>query len=100
MKIGIEKKCGKDGKFIQKHQMASAICECVNESDKTEDCVKDRIAAFCNKEKNLTLFGCKYLEKCKDTKSSEAARMECLKEFCGDDEYKKYHHTFQCRKIK
>ena len=31
MKIGMAKKCRENGKFIQEHQMASAVCECTNE---------------------------------------------------------------------
>ena len=31
MKIGMEYKCRKNLKFIQKHQMASAVCECTEE---------------------------------------------------------------------
>ena len=30
MKIGMEHKCRKNGNFIQKHQMASAVCECTD----------------------------------------------------------------------
>ena len=66
----------------------------------TEDCIKEKIAAFCTKDENPTLFECEFFKKCKDKDSSKAARMECLKDFCGDDEYKEYHRSFQCRKVK
>ena len=55
---------------------------------------------MCTTEEYSTLFDCAFFKKCKDTGSSKAAGMECLKEFCGDDEYKEYHHALQCRKIK
>jgi len=99
MKAGMEKKCQKTGKLIQKHQMASAVCGCTNASADTEDCIKEKIAAFCTKDENPALLECEFFKKCKDQKSSKAA-MECLKDICGDDENKEYHHTFQCRKIK
>ena len=66
-------------------------------SNDTEDCIKGKIAALCTKEDYSTLFECTFFKKCKDP---ERTRMACLKEFCGDDEYKQYHHAFQCRKIK
>ena len=31
IKIGMAKKCRENGKFIQEHQMVSAVCECTNE---------------------------------------------------------------------
>ena len=31
MKTGMEKKCRKTGKFIQKHQMAASVCDCTSE---------------------------------------------------------------------
>jgi len=100
MKAGMENKCRKNGKFIQKHQMASAVCDCTSASADMEDCIKEKIATFCTKDENPTLFECEFFKKCKAKESSKAARMECLKDICGDGKNKEYHHTFQCRKIK